>query len=259
MKTDTKLIPLLLLIWMALSAAHSYAKPTYAREFKQFYGYTPSCHACHKDGGGTPINQFGQDYKDQGNNISAFKLIAELDSDQDGFANGIEVAKKANPGHPKSTPGNKGNWLDLSSLIPNEVQALFPKATAWKPLDALLTEKDIERAKGLGVELSRDDENMIYIPVAERRPIGTALIFPVEYQSETFFLLMATDRQLNISEVKPLSSQTLPFELDGALFKGFASQALQSVSLAEGDDLAVSISQAVKRAGALVYIRLKGA
>ena len=101
-----------------LSAAHSYAMPAFAREFKQFYGYTPSCHACHKDGGGTPINQFGQDYKDQGNNIAAFKLIAEIDSDKDGVANGLEAAKKANPGNAKSTPSNKGNWLDLSSLIP---------------------------------------------------------------------------------------------------------------------------------------------
>jgi hypothetical protein len=254
-----RIAQLSLVLILILDAAYSYAMPAFARQYKQHYGYTPSCHACHKEGGGTPLNHYGQAYDDKGRNKAALNLIAQLDSDNDGVANGIEASKKSNPGDPNSTPSKLGNWLDLSSLIPKEVQALFPKATAWKPLDATLTAKDIDRAKGMGVELSADDENTIYIPVANRRPIGTALIFPVTHQNETFFLLMATDRQLNISQVKPLTSQQLPFELSDDLFKGFSGKALQSIPHNESKGLASAINKAVKQAGTLVYIRLKGA
>jgi hypothetical protein len=254
-----RVVQLSLALILFLSAASSHAMPAFARQYKQQYGYAPSCHACHKEGGGTPLNYYGQAFKAEGKNKAAFTLIADRDSDKDGIANGVEAAKKSNPGDLRSTPSKPGNWLDLSSLIPKEVQALFPAAEAWKPLDATLTDSDIQRAETMGVKLNADDENTIYIPVANRRPIGTGLIFPVMYKDETFFLLMATDRQLTISQVKPLDSQTLPFELDAELFKGFKGQALQSVADSDGDSVAAAISRAVKRAGTLVYIRLKGA
>jgi len=244
---------------LSMNALSAFAMPSFARQFKHQYGYIPSCHACHKEGGGTPLNNYGEAFKDKGKNSSAFKLISLLDSDQDGFNNELEASKKANPGDVKSTPSNQGNWLDLSSLIPKEVQVLFPDATAWKPLDAVLTAKDISRAESMGVSLSAEDENTIYIPVANRRPIGTALIFPVEHQSKTFFLLMATDRQLNITQVRPLNAEKLDLKLEPELLQSFVGAALQSVNLNNTDNLAASISLAVKRAGVLVYMRLKGA
>ena len=134
--------------------------------------------ACHSEGGGTKLNKYGEDFKAQGKNQSAFTKIANLDSDQDGIHNEAEALAKSNPGDKLSTPTHKGQWLDLSSLIPKEVQARFPQASAWKPLDAILTEKDLIKANALGVTLSTKDENTIYIPVADRRPIGTAIIFP---------------------------------------------------------------------------------
>lgn len=257
--TLNRIAPLLLTFVLILNTAYSYAMPAFARQYKQHYGYTPSCHACHQEGGGTPLNNYGEAYQDNGENKAAFKLIAELDSDKDGFANGVEASTKSDPGNPKSTPSKPGEWLELSNLIPKEIQALFPKAEAWKPLDATLTEQDIQRADTMGVKLSREDENMIYIPVANRRPIGTGLIFPVTYQNETFFLMMTTDRQLNISQIKHLDSKKLPFELGGELFEGFNGKALQSIPHSEGASLTSAISEAVKRAGALVYMRLKGA
>ncbi len=254
-----RMVQLSLAIILIINAAYSYAMPAFARQYKQHYGYTPSCHACHQEGGGTPLNHYGQAFEDQGKNKAALKLIEALDSDKDGIANGVEAAKKSNPGNPESLPSKPGSWLDLSSIIPKEVQALFPKAEAWKPLDATLTDKDIKRAEAMGVRLSREDENTIYIPVSNRRPIGTSLIFPVKHKKETFFLLMSTDRQLTISQVKPLDSQKLPFKLGAVLFQDFKGKAPQLLSKSEGDDLEAAISNAVKRAGALVYIRLKGA
>ena len=60
------------------------AKPIFARQYKQQYGYMPSCTACHSEGGGSPINNYGKAFKDNGSNIAAFAKIATLDSDGDG-------------------------------------------------------------------------------------------------------------------------------------------------------------------------------
>ena len=193
-----------LFLTISLTCISASAQPNYARQFKQQYGFNPSCQACHSEGGGTKLNLYGEAFKDHGKNLSAFKKIASLDSDKDGSTNEAEALAKSNPGDKQSTPSNKGQWLDLSSLIPKEVQARFPDAQAWKPLDAILTEKDIAKAQSMGVTLSPDDENTIYIPVADRRPIGTGIIFPAEFEGKTFFLLMTSDRQLNFSEVSIL-------------------------------------------------------
>jgi len=252
-------LPWLIVLILAINSATAFSMPSFARQFKHQYGYIPSCHACHKEGGGTPLNHYGQAFKDNGKNSAAFKLIATLDSDKDGFKNGLEATQKANPGNLKSTPSNQGDWLDLSSLIPKAVQKLFPKAEAWKPLDAILTDKDILRAQNMGAILSAEDENTIYIPVVNRRPIGTALIFPVIHQDKTFFLLMTTDRQLNISKVMPLNTNQLPTEINPELLQSFSGTPLQSVNAQEGKTLETDIALAVKRAAILIYIRLKGA
>ena len=153
------------------------AEPAFARMYKQQYGYAPSCNACHKDGGGTPINAFGQQFKDAGMTPASFATIAELDADGDGIANGAEASAKANPGDERSTPQARTDWLDTASLIPREVQAAFPGVRAYLPKDAVLTDADIARARALGADLSKDDENTIYIPLENQRPAGTALIF----------------------------------------------------------------------------------
>lgn len=248
-----------IILVLTIHSASVFSMPTFARQYKHQYGYIPSCHACHKEGGGTPLNQYGQDFKDKGKNNAAFERISMLDSDNDGFNNDLEARKKSNPGNVKSTPSNLGDWLDLSSLIPKTVQVLFPKAEAWKPLDALLTHDDIIRAKSMDAILSIEDENTIYIPVANRRPIGTALIFPAWYQNKTFFLLITTDRELNISKVMPLNADQLPVKVNPQLFQSFIGTPLQAVKSDNGNSIEASIRLAVKKASTLIYIRLKGA
>ena len=93
---------------MLLFAGAASAEPAFARLYKQQYGYTPSCNACHKDGGGTPNNAYGQQFKEAGENLAAFGKIAMLDGDGDGAKNADESAAKSNPGDAKSTPANKG-------------------------------------------------------------------------------------------------------------------------------------------------------
>jgi hypothetical protein len=235
------------------------AEPGFARLYKQQYGYTPSCNACHKDGGGTPLNAYGEQFKDAGSKLAAFGQIAGQDADKDGAGNEAEARAKSNPGSAKSTPEAMGDWLDTASLIPREVQAQFPGIRSYLPKDAILTDRDIARAKALGAELGQADENTIYIPVENQKPVGTALIFPVEHGNKTFFLLLATDRQLKVTAVKPLDSAKVPQAEKAALYETFKGLALDQLPAAKGDSLDAAITRAVKKAGTLVYVRLKNA
>jgi hypothetical protein len=235
------------------------AEPAFARLYKQQYGYPPSCNACHKDGGGTPLNPFGQQFKDAGMKLAAFGAIGAEDADGDGAANDAEAKARANPGSKASTPAAKGDWLDTASLIPREVQAAFPGVRAYLPKDALLTDTDIARAKALGGELSKADENTIYIPVENQKPVGTAIIFPAQYQGKDFFLLLATDRQLNVTLVRPLNARRVPAAESSKVYAAFKGVAVNQLPAAQGDSLDASITRAVKKAGTLLYVRLKSA
>jgi hypothetical protein len=247
-----------LAVLMGAVSGAAQAEPAFARLYKQQYGYTPSCNACHKDGGGTPVNTYGQQYKDAGMTLAAFGAIAELDGDGDGIANEAESLAKSNPGDAKSTPDSKGSWLDTASLIPREVQAAFPGVRAYLPRDAVLSATDIERAAAMGARLTREDENTIYVPLENQRPVGTALIFPVAHAGKTFFLLLTTDRQLRITALSPLNTNHVPAAARAELYAGYTGVALDQLPPAQGDGLAADIARAVKNAGTLVYVRLKG-
>ena len=118
---------------LALALAPAQAEPAFARLYKSQFGYAPSCNACHKDGGGTPLNAYGQQFKDAGMNAAAWATIAALDADGDGVTNDVEAKAKANPAAPGSTPATKGDWLDVASLIPREVQDAFPGVREYLP------------------------------------------------------------------------------------------------------------------------------
>lgn len=244
---------------LALLPLPVHAEPAFARLYKQQYGYAPSCNACHKDGGGTPVNSFGQQFKDAGMNAGALAAIAGKDADGDGAKNADEAMAKANPGSAKSTPASKGDWLDIASLIPKEVQAEFPGVREYLPRDAVLTDQDIVRAKALGAELGKRDENTIYIPLTDKKPSGTAMIFGGEYQGKPFFLLLATDRQLKIQHVLPLNTHQVPAVAKSKVYDGFKGLALDKLPAAQGNDLDAAITAAVKKAGTLIYVRLKNA
>jgi hypothetical protein len=235
------------------------AEPTFARLYKQQYGYQPSCNACHKDGGGSPLNPFGQQFKDAGKNLAAFDKIARLDADGDGFSNADEAQAKSNPGNKSSTPKNPGDWLDTASLIPREVRAQFPGIRAYLPKDAVLTDADIARARTLGAELSKADENTIYIPLQDQHPAGTAIIFPAQYQGKDFFLLLATDRQLKVIMVKPMNTLHVPDAANSKVYDSFNGIAVDQLPAAKGTDLDAAITTAVKKAGTLLFVRLKNA
>lgn len=248
-------------VWLALAlvAGSASATPINARIYKQQYGYAPSCNACHKNGGGSELNNFGKAFKDNGESAAALGKIAALDSDGDGAKNAAEAAAKANPGDAKSTPAAPGDWLSTIALIPKEVQALFPGVREYLPRDAVLTDADIARAKGMGAVLAKADENTIYIPLADKRPAGTAIIFPAQLNGKTFFLLMATDRQLKVTAVQVLNAGKVPESAKSTIYKTFVGLALDKLPAASGGGVDGAIATAVKKAGTLVFVRLKNA
>lgn len=235
------------------------AQPLFANLYKQQYGYTPACMACHRDGGGSPINSFGEQFKAAGETAAALVAIANKDADGDGVPNAEEALAKANPGNKNSTPSDKGDWLDISSLIPKEVQGQFPDIKEYLPRDAFLTESDISRAQAMGAKLSKADNNTIYIPLKERRPAGTALIFQADHKGKAFFLMLTTDRTLKVTQVAPISTKNVPEADSAKVYDSFVGKSLDQLPTAKGDSLEASITSAVKRAGTLVYVRLKGA
>ena len=244
---------------LLMVSAKAAAEPTFARYYKQQYGYAPSCNACHTDGGGSTLDPFGKQFKDAGKNLAAFDKIAKLDSDGDGFANAVEAQAKSNPGNKSSTPKVPGDWLDTASLIPREVQAQFPGIRAYLPKDAVLTDADIARAKTLGATLSKADENTIYIPLQDQRPAGTAIIFAANYQGKDFFLMLATDRQLKVIAVKAMNTQRMPAAAKSTVYASFTGVAVDKLPAAKGNDLDAAITAAVKKAGTLLFVRLKSA
>lgn len=242
----------------ALLAATVQAEPQFARLYKGKYGYPPSCDACHKDGGGSPVNSYGDAFKQAKMTVAAFDEIAKLDSDGDGFANGDEAKAQANPGSAKSTPKSKGDWLDTANLIPKEVQAAYPGITSYKPLDAVLTASETERAKKMGVTISASDENTIYVPIKDGKAAGTAIIVPGQYKGKPFFLLVVTDPKLGITQVAPVKTKHTPMVEKSKVYAGFKGiDAGQVTAAKERGSVDAAITDAVKKAGAILTVRLK--
>lgn len=243
----------------SVASAPAHAQPLYANYYKQTYGYTPACMACHRDGGGSPLNAFGEQFKLAGETLAALKAIAEKDADGDGVVNGAEALAKSNPGSKNSTPTDKGNWLDISSLIPKEIQAEFAGIKEYLPRDAFLTDTDISKAKEMGVALSKADDNTIYIPLTDRRPAGTGLIFQAEFEGKPFFLMMTTDRKLQVTKVAPISTKNAAAAEKSTVYSSFVGKTLDQLPATQGTGVDAAITQAVKKAGTLVFVRLKGA
>ncbi len=244
---------------LLMVCAAAQAQPVFALMYKQQFGYAPSCNACHKDGGGTALNPYGEAFKKAGKDLAAFKAIDKQDADGDGFANADEAIAKANPGVKTSTPKAPGDWLDALSLIPKEVQARFPGVKTWLPKDALLSDADVARAATLGATLSKADDNTIYIPLADQRPSGTALIFAAEYQGKPFYLLLTTDRALTVASVEPMNTRQVPDAAKSKVYATFKGVPVDKLPAATGSDLDAVITAAVKKAGTLLFVRLKNA
>ena len=69
---------------------------------------------------------------------------------------------------------------------------------------------------------------------------------------------MTTDRQLRITGLAPLNTQHVPAASRTGLYADYRGLALDGLPAAQGEGLPADIARAVKNAGTLVYVRLKG-
>lgn len=248
-------IPVALAAVAAFASTQAWAEPSFARMYKADAGYIPSCNACHSDGGGSPLNKYGKAWDDAGHNAAAFAAIAELDSDADGANNKAEQIAKSNPGDRSSLPGDPGGWLSPLALIPKPIRAHFAGVTAYKPMETLLTAGDIAKAEKIGVTLSESDDTVIYLPLENRRPVGMSVIVPVEFEEQRGHLMVVAGRKLEVAYVEAVSTPegvTLS-KLDR--FNGtFAPKVEAPAPITSWDD---AVAHAVKKAGTLIFVRLK--
>ncbi|MEN8819748.1 MAG: hypothetical protein ABF271_01435 [Abyssibacter sp.] len=125
-------------------------------------------------------------------------------------------------------------------------------------MDAIFTDKEIARAAQRGVVLTADDENTIYVPVQDRRPIGTAIIVPGQYEGQQFFVVVSTDRQLVITDIQAIDAGPLDAARDDQLYAAFRGQSVEAVqAAANAEGLASAAQRAVLRAATMLQVRLK--
>ncbi len=70
---------------------------------------------------------------------------------------------------------------------------------------------------------------------------------------------MTTDKKLNISSVSVLHADKVPSAKGLKIYNQFIGQAVNKVSISAKTSLEKAVQLAVKRAGMLLYVRLKGA
>lgn len=248
-------LALLGLLASSLVSTQVLAEPSFARMYKADSGYTPSCNACHSDGGGSPLNKYGMAWDKAGQNTAAFAAIAELDSDEDGVNNKAEQIAKSNPGDRSSLPGDPGGWLSPLALIPKPIRQHFEGVKAYKPMETLLTDADIAKAKKIGVELSTEDDTVIYLPLENRRPVGMSVIVPVEFDDMRGHLMVVAGRKLEVAHVAAVSTPDGVALGNLERFNGtFAPKVEAPSEITSWDD---AVASAVKKAGTLIFVRLK--
>lgn len=250
---------ILTLLWagtlvISLPAA---AEPRFAQMLKQHAGFMPSCAACHQDGGGSELNAYGEAFKDAGSNMRSFAAMADDDADGDGFSNAAELAAKAHPADAASTPKTPGDWLSMAALIPREVQRVFPDIRQYKPLDAILTDAEKARAAELGLTLTSSDDTTIYIPVAEGRAQGTAIIVPTQFEDQTLFVLLATDRQLKVTAAQAIHTQGRDGLENSPAYDQVLGLAVEELPRPSGNTVDDALARGLHKAATILRLRLK--
>jgi hypothetical protein len=92
-------ILLAIVVGIAAFVIPSYAAMPDAENVKVVHeGTTVGCTVCHVEGNFKEVNNYGKAYKEAGRSVDAVKAVDAADSDEDGVANGAEIAAGTNPG-----------------------------------------------------------------------------------------------------------------------------------------------------------------
>lgn len=199
---------------MLTLSASVWALPSSSRLFQAKYGFRAACDGCHRDGGGSPLNEYGDAFKKAGRDANAFAKLENDDSDKDGESNIVEIKAKSNPGSGKSTSKTPGDWLAKSDeiFIPkDDLKKLLPDIEEYKTLEGKLSDEQVAKAKDKGVTLMDDDTvPTFYFPVKDNVRQGVVQIVPVNYNGKQLNLGVFVGKDGKIVKVIPLKTKELP-------------------------------------------------
>jgi hypothetical protein len=161
------------------------ALPSFRSLFERHAGYKTSCRVCHQPGDNR-LTPYGRDYRRLGGGAAALEALDMMDPDQDGVPSKNEIALRANPGDPRSTPDHVGHWLaDLEPAVPpaGHLRAVFGPAVELSVSERPLAPEQVEEAEAfLGGRLRAEERQPTLFPV--RRAGGREL---VGYAAYAFF------------------------------------------------------------------------
>ncbi len=101
-----------LLLGASISSVSVAAIPEYSKDLPS--SLKNNCKVCHERASGGPVNSFGRDYTRLASDLEA---LSGLDSDDDGYTNGEELAAGSLPGDPNSTPLNKRRGVNIVYIL----------------------------------------------------------------------------------------------------------------------------------------------
>lgn len=164
----------------------AYALPSFRTVLEKHAGYKTSCRACHQPRDNR-LTTYGREYGRLGRGLSALEALDYMDPDQDGLSSRNELARRANPGDPRSTPDYVGNWLaDLEPTVPPEapLRAVFGDTVDFAVLEKPLPSDRVERAETFLGERLQPEEAVPTVFVVRQTKQGREV---VGYATYAFF------------------------------------------------------------------------
>lgn len=101
-----------LLLGASISSGDVAAIPEYSKDLPS--SLKNNCKVCHERASGGPVNSFGRDYSRLASDL---EVLSGLDSDDDSYTNGEELAAGSLPGDPNSTPLNKRKGVNIMYIL----------------------------------------------------------------------------------------------------------------------------------------------
>ncbi len=254
-----------------VAAPNANALPAYSRLYSQRYGYRPSCAACHENGGGSAVTDFGRDFLRAGANSQAFARLEPKDSDADGVLNADEVKAKSNPGDARSKPGATGDWLADAAQTPvprGFLTKLFPDAEGFSALEGALSADQLARVKGIvGVDLGEADKlPTFYFALKGGKKFAVVQYVAAASIAGPISIAVAMNTNATVTAVKVLKNPSAKAIEAGAFLSQFAGKRavdalevgndVQPAGGADEDSRAVAL--AVKKAIAVINVVFSG-
>lgn len=179
-------------------AGQADAYPFHARIYKATYGDSATCNLCHKSGGGSERNEYGQRWEENGQNRTAFKALEGEDPDGDGHKSIDEIRGGSNPGDKRSTPSRPGKtWARRAQQTPphDQLKLVFGRYDKAKVLDVELKDAQRDALKRVLLRDLTQAESLptLYVAYDQGTPTAVASYSIFEAYGKTVAILASAD------------------------------------------------------------------